>query len=120
MHRYFRDAVADDRVHGFSRGAERRFVNPREIQLRFGRGQWIHGRLALHERKQSRHGRGLPLQQQPRGGSLSCVADLFLNVSHRNIDVGLHAYTAKIDVQFSRDQLRPGSSRLRSRLEYSE
>jgi hypothetical protein len=47
MHRHFRDAVADDRVHGFSHGAERWFVNPGKIQLRFGRGQRIHGKLAL-------------------------------------------------------------------------
>jgi len=36
MHRHLRDAVADDRIHGFTHGAERWFVNAGEIQLRFG------------------------------------------------------------------------------------
>jgi hypothetical protein len=36
MHRHLCDAVADDRVHGSSHGAEGWFIEPREIQLRFG------------------------------------------------------------------------------------
>jgi len=37
------------------------------------------------------------------------VSTIFsLNISLGNIDVGLHANTAKIDVQFSHDRLRPG------------
>jgi hypothetical protein len=35
VHRYLSDAEAGDRVHGLSHSAERRLVNPGEIQLRF-------------------------------------------------------------------------------------
>ena len=51
MNRHLGDAVADDRVHGLSHGAEWRFVKAREIQLRFGGGQWVDRKLGLHERE---------------------------------------------------------------------
>src|SRR5579864_6820014 len=69
MNRHLRDTVADDRVHGLSRGAEWWFVTAREIQLRFGCGQRVDRKLRLHEREQAWHGRGLPLEQQPSDGS---------------------------------------------------
>ena len=67
MHRCFCNAVTDDRVHRLSHGAERRLVNSTKIQLRFSSGQWVQGKLALHEREQPRHGRRLPFQLQGRG-----------------------------------------------------
>jgi hypothetical protein len=80
---------------------EGRFVNAGEIQLGFGRDQRVHGNLALHQRKQSRHCRGLPLQQQPRTGSGSVINNVFLNAFHGYIDVVLYLNTAKADVQLA-------------------
>src|ERR1017187_1945432 len=62
MHRYLCDAMACDRVHGFPHGTERWFVNSREIELGFSRGQRVYGKLAMHEGKQSGQGCRFPFQ----------------------------------------------------------
>src|SRR5450631_1127743 len=120
MNRYLGYAVADDRVHDLSHGAEWWFVKSREIQLRFDRGQRIDSKLGLHEREQPWHGRGLPFEQQPGSRSRHGIKDLLLDVFDGNPDIGLDPNTANVDVQFSGDRLRPGSGSLRSRLEHSE
>src|SRR6202795_2700580 len=120
MNRHLRDAVADDCVHGLSHGAERWFVKAQEIQLRFGSGQRIDRKLSLHEREQAWHGRGLPFEQQPSGGSRHDIKDPLLDVFDGNLDIGLDPNTGNVDVQFSSDRLRPVSGSLRSRPEHGE
>ncbi|SRR5260370_16074539 len=79
-----RDAVTDDRIHGFSYGAEWWFVEAPKIQLRFRSGQRVDGKLTLHERKQVRLGRGLPFEQQPGGRTRHSIKDVLLDAFDGN------------------------------------
>src|SRR5208282_1382070 len=113
---HLRDAVTDDRVHSLPQGAEWRFVNTQEIQLRFGGGQRVDGKLGLHEREQAWHGRRLPFEQQQSGGSRHDIKDLLIDVLDGNLDIGLDPNTGNVDVEFSGDRLRPISGSLSRRL----
>jgi hypothetical protein len=93
------DPVADDCIHGLSHSAERRFVNAPEIQLRFGGGQWVDGKLSLHEREQAWLGGALPFELQPCDRSRQRgIKKFFLNVLDGNSDVGPDPDTAYVDV----------------------
>ena len=51
MNRNFRYAMADDRIHGLTQGAKRRFVMRQEVQLGLIWGERINGQLRFHKRK---------------------------------------------------------------------
>src|SRR6266498_4572937 len=120
MNRHLRDAATDDRIHSLSHCAEWWFVKTREIQLRFGRGQRVDGKLGRHQREQAWHGRRLPFEQQSSGGGRHDIKDLLLDVFDGNLDIGLNPNTGNVDVQFSSDRLRSVSGSLRRRLEHGD
>jgi hypothetical protein len=111
MNRHFRDAVADDRVHNLSHGAEWWFVYAREIQLRLGSGERVDRKLGRHERKQTRRDRGLPFEQQP-GNRRRHGVNFLLDVLDGNAYIGLDPDAATVDTQFSSDRLRPEAAAL--------
>src|SRR5690349_12588091 len=62
MNGCLRDAMPGNRIHGPSQRAEGWFIKAPKIQLRFGAGQWVNGKVGLHEREETRCGRSFPFE----------------------------------------------------------
>src|SRR5689334_1032081 len=62
MNGSLRDAMPGNRVHRPSQRAEGWLVKATKIQLRFGAGQWIHGKVSFHEREETWSSRSFPFE----------------------------------------------------------
>ena len=60
------DAMADQRVHGSTDGAERRIVPSRELELGLGRREGIDGEHRVHEREEARQLGRFPFELERR------------------------------------------------------